>query len=176
MRGLLDTVLKVAVIVSVALGATSVSYYYVFYLPSRDAALDVQRQAERAAAKAESDRQAAAREAAQAEKEQREVIERAELERHKANARSRYDICMHQTSVNYSSDWDGYCKRKEELRQQNYRSCLDGADGKSFCDRTYGQPLPVHDCTLPSAVADGLNSQFERGKSRCLQEFQSGLE
>jgi hypothetical protein len=174
MRGLLDTLVKVSLIVAVALAATSVSYYYVIYLPGRDAAIEARRASERAAEIAEADRQQRLAEAERkrraAEKETIEFV-------HKAGVQARYERCIANSESLYSVRWDGTCERVEEMRRKNYAQCMSNpVMGKPFCENTYGESSPSKNCRLPTGLAKDLGADLEQSRNRCFQEFQAGLE
>ncbi len=177
MPRLIDLILKVTIIVAIALASASVSYYYLKYLPDRDVAIDTRLAAERAAQKSAADRQAAGL-ALQAEADRRrQATEREVVERRKATIQARYDACMMQASASYSADWDATCKRRADIRRNDYKKCLtNGISSKASCDALYSEGFVEKDCSLPSQSADSHNSSLERNKTRCLQEFQAGLE
>lgn len=166
-------------ILSLALAATSIAYYYVIYLPARDALQDARREDERNEAR----RQAAARadeeRRTQDEREHREAQERSAAELRKFMVEARYKGCLQRVSNNYSAMWDNYCKQNEEQRRKDYQSCITSQNqymNKEICNNLHGTPLPETNCKLRHQVADDLNSTLEREKNRCFQEFQAGLE
>jgi len=156
LAGKLDTFLKLSIIASVFMASASVGYYYLVYLPRRDAQLDFQYQMERKAVEVEK-RQERARAEAEKEAEQQRLRleEQAREERQaaeKAGAQQRYQQCIKIARSDYETSWAAECKRIAiEVRK---------------ADPT---------CTLPRKIGADLTDRLHQEVDRCLQENKAGL-
>ncbi len=161
----LDTLLKVAVIISLAVAASAVSYYYVFYLPHRDAMLDAERLSDEMRQR-------------EAEAEQRRHADAAQraLADQKRQAEARYQTCLRLAEANYHANWDSNCVAKAEVQRKSYEECLTSKFMQAHeCLKTYAA-LPTKDCSLPTELARSLNDRHTSEKDRCLREFQLGVQ
>jgi hypothetical protein len=96
--GKIDALLKVCVVLSVLLVSSSVGYYYLVYLPARDAQIDFERVLESAridaAKRAEQER---------ALLQQQAIEQRVSAE--KAATQFRYDACLSSAGRQYDASW-----------------------------------------------------------------------
>jgi len=168
---MLDTILKLSVIVAVLAASASVGHYYLVYLPQRDARLDFERRSERERADAEK-REAQAQ--AEAEREQVQAERKASERRQsaeKAEAKLSYDICLLAASKTHDDTWASYCQQLKDMDAKRYADCLK-MTRKEVCDKGYEDRNLSSDCTLPRQIAETLNENLEKARDRCLQRWQ----
>jgi hypothetical protein len=169
--GAFDTILKVSVVVGIALASSAVAYHYVVYIPERDAAAESARQAE-SARTLENERLRNEIDA------RRAASEKLKEEQRKLDITTRYNSCIQLATINYSENWDGNCKRVDDLKRKNHEDCQRNNVNSQFkvnCDTIYPLTPKGESCALPNALADSLNKGLEQSKNRCLQEMQAGL-
>jgi leucyl aminopeptidase (aminopeptidase T) len=171
-----DAFLKFSLAASLMVASASVGYYYVVYLPARDAQLDRERLLDIArseiARRAEQDRLLSEQKALRERllSEQQEAQERQLSER--AAAQNRYNACLSSSRADYDANWTAACKRIAD-RATKARAECDGE--KSFCDKVY--PVDTSpNCALPRVIATDYETTLEKAKDRCLQESKSGLQ
>jgi len=164
--GKLDAVLKVSIIAAALLGSCSIAYYYLAYLPQRDAQLDLERKQERK--KVDAEKRAAAQRAAAEQRaaelraaEQREAEQQAAEQRQAAEkvaAQLRYLSCLSQASDNYDAMWAGACKRSAEVNNDIMRNRVDcihnGIMSKADCEAIW----KLHDGSANCALPRGLEA------------------
>ena len=169
MAGPVDAFLKVSIAAAALFASASVGYYYVIYLPERDARLDRARSMD--AAHADFARQAdiAQRAAEKRESEERQIEERAAVQ-------ARYRTCMSNIERNYSLSWTDACKKASEKAKKERSDCFAKNAGKEVCDVISPAQEFSPDCSLSSGIGKGLNDQLEKSRARCLQESQLGLQ
>lgn len=170
MAGPVDAFLKVSIAAAALFASASVGYYYVLYLPQRDAQIDIERQIE--AAKTELARQAdQARQAA----EKRDAEEKQAAVREAVQAR--YRNCVRRVEVNYSAQWTGECKRIADKAAKDHKDCLAKATfGKEVCDTMYADRNSPSECSLPRMLANDITEILDKGRKRCFDESQAGLQ
>jgi hypothetical protein len=169
LAGKIDALLKLSIVASVLLASSSVGYYYLVYLPQRDAQLDLEREFERARADAE---KRAERERTLSE--QREIERRQSAE--KAAAQTRYQTCLRRASNSYSESWATACKRIGEKSLKDHHECIRSGVARASCDSIHTIRDASPDCTLPRVIATDLEADLEKERNRCLQENRSGLQ
>jgi hypothetical protein len=98
------------------------------------------------------------------------LLEKAHAEFARKTAQAAYETCVAQVEENYNAMWASSCKSLAETARSLFgRACGDAEPcGKIF------DAGP--NCSLPTAVASSNNSELNRGKDRCLQESQAGLQ
>src|SRR5262249_34840469 len=147
--GKIDAFLKLSIVAAVLLASSSVAYYYVIYLPDRDARIDA---ANVAAELHRAEEKTAA--------EQRRIDEKAAAEDRRSedqqNAQRRYDRCLRAAENGYNSNWAASCGSKRQEAEQNRAHCVaNHPDDKKGCAE--GNPIPdAADCTLPRTLANDL--------------------
>jgi lysyl-tRNA synthetase class I len=176
-----DAFLKASIAVSVLIASASISYYYLRYLPERDAQMESDRKLERARAEyskqaeqarlANELRDADARRAA----EQRDADERQDAAREAIQVR--YRGCLRVAESNYSANWAQACKRISDDASKNYKDCLAiGGTMKASCDSTYANRTSSPNCSLPRVIATDIGDEMDKAKKRCLEESRAGLQ
>jgi hypothetical protein len=163
LAGKIDILLKLCIAASVLLASSSVGYYYLLYLPRRDAQLDVERAFERARADA----------LQRMFSEQRALEERQSAE--KAAAQMRYQTCLNGANTNYQAVRAAACKRLGEQSRRDHDDCVSKNLGKSFCDVTYAIRDASPNCTLPREISTDFDADADKARDRCLQENRAGL-
>lgn len=169
MSGKIDAFLKISIAASVILAASSVGYYYVVYLPKRDAQLDADKNLDRARAEyarlAEQARVAAEKQSA----EQKQAADRVAVQ-------NRYQICVRTAENIYTTSWASQCKSIAAKSIKQHADCVaQGTLQRSSCDTIYSIADATPTCDLPRIMGKDLDDDLEKARSRCLQESQSGL-
>jgi hypothetical protein len=168
MAGPVDAFLKVSISAAALFASVSVGYYYVLYLPQRDAQMDRDRKLD--AARSELAKQA---DLARQATERRASEERQTADREAVQAR--YRICMSNAERNYSASWTDECKKISDKAKKDRADCLAKGTARESCDLFYPVKEFSSDCSLPG-IGKSLNDQLERTRARCLQESQLGLQ
>jgi hypothetical protein len=166
LAGGVDALVKLSVAASVLLASGSVGYYYVVYLPDRDAGIAREQKLEKA--KAELTRHV--------DQQRREAEQRAADERRandQAEAKAAYQSCVALADRSYNAMWASTCKRLADKDAKDRADCV--AKGSSFCD-IYKQGDGSPSCSLPRVLASDLDTTHEKSRDRCLQESKSGLQ
>jgi hypothetical protein len=151
-RGVVDAVLKLSIAVAFLIAGVSVGYYFLVYVPGKDA---------RAQAAASA---AAANATAQATASQQAATRRA----------ANYNSCLASVDTTYHADWNSNCATRSQQREADYNRCLGGFLSESEC-RDQNPFIAPTDCQLPTVVADSINGELKDGKDRCLQQAKDGL-
>jgi hypothetical protein len=159
--GKIDAFLKLSVVAAVLLASSSVAYYYVVYLPERDARID--------ADKAATEQRRAAGKAATEQNRSEEQL----------SAKLRYDRCLREAQDIYNSDWASNCglRRQEaaQIAQKHARCVADPANDKNLCDQHYTVPDASPNCALPRVLATDLEARLNKARQLCLQASKAGL-
>ncbi len=150
----LDALLKLSIIAGVLFASASVGYYFLVYLPQRDAQFDAQRAQEK--------EQADAAREAQQERQAEEA----------ADAQLRYQTCLTHATENYNAVWASNCKRVAEQTLADRATCIYS---KEMCNSLYQPRDSSPNCALPGLLAKDLNASLDRARDRCLQESKAGL-
>jgi hypothetical protein len=165
----IDSILKVSVAASLLIGSGSVSYYYLRYLPERDAQLQSERKLEKA--RAEYARQV---EQSRLAEEKKNGLERQAAD--KEAIQDKYQACVTTADSNYSLAWADQCRKMSDTAQKNRADCISkSTSDKLFCDRIYPKVDFNPDCSLNRGVGNDLNDQLQKSHERCLQESRLGL-
>lgn len=155
MQSVLDAIMKASIIVAVAIGSASIAYHYLIYVPNRDSIIDADRRA--------SDN----------EKRKQELLR--DLEK---DARSKtYNTCLANADTNYRKNWNVNCKIISDRQKNEIDRCIKIATAaqRSPNECQAKETKPETDCTLPTALADGVNKDLNEAQDRCLREFQAGV-
>ena len=167
MAARIDTFLKGSIAASVLIAAASIAYYYLHYLPQRDAQVDRIQQMEQA--RIEFSRQA---EQARLIEEKRTLEERRAAE--KEALQNAYQLCISNAEDNYSRNWADQCKRVAAKAQTDRAECLAKGQTKSTCDIFNPVADSSPSCTLSGGKV--LNERLQQSRERCLQESRLGLQ
>lgn len=159
---LVDAIFKAAVIVALCIGSASISYYYLIYLPQRDAILDARRQLDLKQI-----------EDAKAREERARVAKERQLEKDKFEISNRYDLCKLGAATNYSDEWDSNCARLSTAGKKSRADCLKMGTAQNVCESIH-PTRPEKECSLPKDIAESLERRLEAARQRCFQEFQAG--
>jgi hypothetical protein len=159
----IDTILKVAVIVAVTATSSALSYYYIIYLPLRDAQMEAVRQTEMRVAE---------------EKARQEIERAAALERaaryQQEWAKERYRLCVSIAEQSYSLNWDTECERQSTRQNQLIASCI--SEQRFGCQSLFDKKIPAQDCALPKDLADQYNTRLKDDRDRCMQEYRDAIQ
>ncbi len=168
MAGPVDAFLKISIATAVLFASASVGYYYVLYLPQRDAQVDQDRRIEAARADLAKQAELARQAAEKQEAEERQADQRQAVQ-------ARYRTCMSNASKNYEFAWADECKKASEQAKKSRADCFARGSSKDHCDILSPVRDASPDCQLSGGIGKGLNDQLERTRARCLQESQIGL-
>lgn len=171
MAGSIDNFLKVCAAASIVLASASVAYYHLRYLPDRDDRRDREAQMERVRSEL----------AKKLERERTVASQKEEEERKAAMMEDRklqYNTCILLASANYSTRWDAACKRRADDAAKRYANCVRTAipATRDLCDANFEARNKPTDCTLPRELARDYETDHDRAKNRCFQEFNAGLQ
>lgn len=160
MAGKIDAFLKLSIVAGVLLASSSVAYYYVIYLPDRDARIDANNGAA----------------------EQRRAEEKAAAEQRRSDeqvdAQMRYDRGIRQAQETYDATWASNCRLKGQSAAQRHTNCIVNGADKELCDKMYDRERLVDsspNCSLPSSIAESLDASLNKARDRCLQASKAGL-
>jgi hypothetical protein len=167
--GTIDAFLKASIAASVLIASASVAYYYLYYLPQRDAQVDSDRKLERA--RIEYSRQAEQARLS-AEKQANDAKQNADREA----VQNRYQICVQTAEDVYNVSWADQCKRIADKALKQRTDCLAKATDKTYCDSVYPPKDATPNCGLPRALGNDLDDQLQKSRERCLQESRLGLQ
>ena len=168
MAGRLDALLKLNIVAAAMFASGSVGYYYLMYLPQRDAQLDAERALENS--QAEADKKAVQEQAAA---EQRALEQRQAAE--KAEARIQYQNCLTAAEGDYNANWAAECRRISGVNTKGYDNCISGGLPKQSCLSVWTID-PSSNCVLPHTIATSLTGALDKARDRCLQETKAGLQ
>jgi hypothetical protein len=160
----LNNLLKAVLIISLLLASGSVAYYYLRYIPDRDARLDAERRATEVRVDAERKAERREAEAEKAANEQRQAAER-------ATAQQDYARCLVGASDAYRSEWATTCKTVAANIARAEKNCVALGLSKTMCAARSGGPNPSPNCALPTAVAAPIGAEFNSQKDRCLHLY-----
>ena len=152
-----DAVLKLAIAAAILTIALSVGYYFVVYIPRRDA---------------DNQARAAAAQSAQAAQQAQQA---AQAQQNQTARRDAYNSCVADASAAYSANWDSSCRTQSDERSSQYRSCASGGFyNVQQCLNMY-PALPASNCTLPAAVGNRWDQLLKTDKDKCLEVAKDGL-
>jgi hypothetical protein len=164
----IGAILKVSVAASVLLASSSVGYYYLVYLPHRDAEAERVLERLRAAEKKHVEqgqslfeRQASEQRAA----EQKATEERLALE--KANS---YQACLSRATDKCNASRLATCNRPREKIIKDRDDCIKLGFSEKVCAMAHVAPESSPNCTLPRAVALPLDAEVKKERDRCREE------
>jgi hypothetical protein len=157
----LHALLKVSIIAGVLFASGSVGYYFLAYLPQRDARLDAEKQRANAELFQEKQRADAAK-----------VLKELQQSENQSAAQSRYKTCVAVAEKNYFATWASNCKSVAERSAANRASCTMS---KELCDSVYKPGDPTPNCALPRMLASDIEAALDKARERCLQESKAGL-
>jgi SPOR domain len=170
-----DAILKRSVVASVLFASLSAGYYYLAYLPQRDAQFEPQRLLEKFRAAAEK----------RAEQEQslfeQKVSERRAAEQKAAEARqalekaNRYEACLSRASDNYNASRLAACNRPREKIIKDQDDCVKLGFSRKVCAMAHVVPEASPNCLLPRTVTLSLDADADNARNRCLEEDKDGF-
>ena len=170
MAGKIDAVLKLSIVASVLFASSSVGYYYLRYLPQRDARFEPERALEglRAAAQKRAEREQLASE--QQASEQRALEQQAAEQQQLRERADRYQACLTHVTNNYNESRIAACNRLQEKVIRDHDNCIRLGFRKNVCDLAHVVREPSPNCPLPPAIARSLDTDAEKARDRCLED------
>jgi hypothetical protein len=176
LAGKIDAILKLSIVASVLFASSSVGYYYLSYLPHRDARFEPARALEqlRAAAQKRAEREQLLLE--QQASEQRALEQQAAEQRQSQEKADRYQACLSHVTDDYNELRIAACNRLQEKVIKNHDSCIRTGFREKVCDLAYVVRKPSPNCPLPPSIASNLDVDAEKARDRCLEENRLGLQ
>jgi hypothetical protein len=170
LAGKIDAILKLSIVASVLFASSSVGYYYLSYLPRRDARFEPERALEglRAAAQKRAEREQLLLE--QQVSEQRALEQQAAEQRQLLEKADRYQACLTHVTDSYNESRIAACNRLQEKVIKNHDSCIRSGFREKTCDLAYVVRKPSPNCTLPQAIASNLDADAGKARDRCLED------
>jgi len=162
----IDAILKVSLAAFVLLVSTSVGYYYVAYLPYRDAEPELVLEQLRAAGSVEQGQSLFERQASQ----QRAAEQKATEERQALEKANRYQACLSRATDKYNASRLATCNRPREKIIKDRDDCIKLGFSEKVCAMAHVVPEASPNCTLPRAVALSLDADAARARDRCREE------
>jgi len=164
----IDAALKLSVIASLLIASSGVAYYYVVYLPDRDAQFDsdsLEKIRAYGQLRAEQERTAA----------QQQQLQQRQAE--KAAAEERYQSCLTRASASHDASWAAQCNSFAEKATADHAECLARSNmPRGYCDAVYRTRDASPNCTLPLKIATDLDGNLTAARNRCLQERNAALQ
>jgi hypothetical protein len=157
----INAVLNISLAVSLVLASSSVGYYYLTYLPRRDA--EPERVVERlraAASQSLSELQDLEQRAEQKATEKRQALEKG----------NRYQACLSRATDKYNASRLATCNRPREKIIKDRDDCVKLGFSEKVCAMAHVVPEASPNCTLPRAVALSLDGEVEKEHNRCRDE------
>jgi hypothetical protein len=168
--GKLAARLRLGLIASVVLAASSVALYYKLYVPIREAQIANERLLEQAQAEA---RKRAEQERLLAQQQDADQTQAAA----KAAAQARYQSCIGSAAATHDSAWAAECKRRSDQIRQDHDDCLNKLKlPQTYCDASYVVRDDSPTCMLPGTIATVLDADLQRARNLCLRNSQALLQ
>jgi len=83
-------------------------------------------------------------------------------------------VCLDIADIDYASDWATACATNAKSVEAGYDACLKGADGyamtATMCRNLLGTPDNSATCTLPTAMANQVNTYHTENKADCYKQ------
>ena len=174
MAGKLDAILKLSVIAAVLFASSSAGYYYLSYLPRRDAQFEPQRALEQLRATAQKRAEQEQLLLQQQVAEQRALEQQAAEQRQLREKADRYQACLSHVADSYNDSRIAACNRLQEKVIKDRDNCIRLGFRKKVCDLAHVVRGPSPDCSLPPAIATNLDTDAQKARDRCLEENRAG--
>jgi hypothetical protein len=159
-----------SIVASVLLASSGAGYYYLVYLPQRDAEFQPQRVLERF-------RAATIRRAEQElllfeqnVSEQRAAEQKAIEQRQALEKADRYQACLNRATDRYNASRLAACNRPRERIIKDQDDCVKLGFSRNVCAMAHVVPEASPNCRLPRTVALALDAEVEIARNRCLEE------
>jgi hypothetical protein len=167
--GKIGAILKLSVVACVMLASSSVGYYYLMYLPHRDAQLEPERVLERLRAAAQEHAKRDQLLFEQQESERRAAEQRAAEERLTLERAERYQACLSRATDDYNAARLAACNRPQEKIIKYHDDCMKLGFPKNVCDMAHVVHEASPNCTLPRSVAIALDADVGKARDGCLE-------
>jgi hypothetical protein len=166
----IDALFKLGIVVSLLIASSGVAYYYVLYLPGRDARIEQAGASGRLLAYGQ-----------MRAKQERFVVERRQADQHQAVERAqasvRYETCLDSARVRHDAAWAATCKRLAERALRDHADCLTKSNlSQIYCDAAYRTRDGSANCTLPVEEATDLDGGLNAARNRCVRERNAALQ
>jgi CHAT domain-containing protein len=176
LAGKIDAILKISIVASVLFASSSVGYYYLSYLPRRDARFEPERALEQLRTAAQKRAEQEQLLSAQQASEQRALEQQAAEQRQSLENADRYQACLSHASQSYNESRMAACNRLQEKVIKNHDTCIRSGFREKVCNLAYVVREPSPNCALPQAIASNLDDEAEKARDRCLKESRLGLQ
>ncbi|QQS58896.1 hypothetical protein IPN35_04860 [Candidatus Peregrinibacteria bacterium] len=168
--------------ISILLVSSSVSYYYIFFLPAKQQeSLELQKEKfehQKALEEEEKRNKTKKEQDALAEKRRQELAEDlAEVKRQQD-----FDNCLSRAYENYNANWLSACQAQNEYYKKMNE--ITEKQNKQFEELTgiphdnsnlYEYQKIDENCKLPTEKADKLGKDLEDSKDECIEYYKLGL-
>jgi hypothetical protein len=161
---------KLSIVASVLLASSGAGYYYLVYLPQRDAQFQPQRMTERfrAATIKRAEQELLLFE--QKVSEQRAAEQRAIEQRQALEKVDRYQACLSRATDSYNASRLAACNRPREKIIKDQDDCVKLGFSRDVCAMAHVVPEASPNCRLPRTVALALDAEAEIARDRCLED------
>jgi hypothetical protein len=161
---------KLSIVASVLLASSGAGYYYLVYLPKRDAEFQPQRVLERfrAATIKRAEQELLLFE--QNVSEQRAAEQKAIEQRQALEKADRYKACLSRATDRYNASRLAACNRPREKIIKDQDDCVKLGFSRDVCAMAHVVPDASPNCRLPRTVALALDAEVEIARDRCLEE------
>jgi hypothetical protein len=170
----IDAILKLSIVASVLFASSSVGYYYLSYLPHRDARFEPERALQRLRAVAQKRAEQEQLLLEQQVSEQRAFEQQAAEQRQSQEKADRYQACLTHVTDSYNASRIAACNRLQERVIKNHDTCIRSGFREKVCNLAYVVHEPSPNCQLPRAIASNLDAEAEKARDRCLEENRVG--
>jgi hypothetical protein len=174
LAGKIDAILKLSVVTSVLFASSSVGYYYLSYLPRRDAQFEPQRALEQLRAAAQKRAEQEQLLLQQQVWEQRALEQQATEQRQLQEKADRYQACLSHVADSYNDSRIAACNRLQEKVIKDHDNCIRLGFRKKVCDLAHPVREPSPNCPLPPAMASNLDADAAKARDRCRDENEAG--
>jgi hypothetical protein len=170
----IDAILKLSIVMSLLFASSSVGYYYLSYLPHRDARFEPEQalQQLRAVAQRRAEREQLLLE--QRVSEQRALEQQAAEQRQSQEKADCCQACLTHVTDSYNESRIAACNRLQARIIKNHDSCIRSGFREKVCNLAYVAHEPSSNCQLPRVIANNLDTEAEKARDRCLEENRVG--
>jgi hypothetical protein len=175
LAGKIDAILKLSIVASVLFASSSAGYYYLVYLPHRDARFEPERALQQLRAVAQ---KRAAQEQLLLEQQvsEQRALEQQEAEQRQLQEKAdRYQVCLSHVTDSYNESLTAACNRLQEKVIKNHDNCIKAGFREKVCDLAFVVRKPPN-CPLPQAIASNLEADAEKARDRCLEGNRVGTQ
>lgn len=157
-------VLAIGLVLAALIASAGVFYYYVVFVPNLEQQkLDLEKQKLK-------------------EKQEAEAKALKKKEQDAEQRNQAYQDCITNAELLYTQNWSNSCQGLADRNQSNLTNCMNDRNiqnnpymGESYCQKMFGNTEFDANCSLPGAVADGIEKLRTERKAACMSEAQQAL-